>query len=209
VKIFREVIFGIIIVLIFILNVNIGHSADLSFEYIRQCNQSDNFGPADGLKISYVPKQFQAYAWLSGEHARFNMAGQNLGAVDLIGAGIGTFYKIKEFTFSLDGGWYYPYHKDDQRQLKADGKDVGDRAEIYLSRYGDLKWDYYKFHISGNFGATIGIKYHIGIVTVGIGYRMLELPLSVEGKMHHSDLSWSRYEDQNVSGPIFSIGYAW
>jgi len=203
------------IILMIILISNIAYSADLSFEYIRQYPQSENYGNSDGLKLTIGPNDSIFYAWLSGEHARFNLTGQNFDYTNLIGAGLGVKYKIKQSPFTLfaDAGWFQPFHDKNGDELKAVPGDMGDRCDIYLNEkyaavYGRRGFDYYTMKQTGNMGASFGIKYNIKGWIVGIAYRMLEIPLRVNG-FSYTDNSdrWERYDDQKLSGPVFSIGY--
>lgn len=48
------------------------------------------------------------------------------------------------------------------------------------------------------------------ILTEGAAYRLLEIPLRVNGFSYTDEAyRWERYEDQKLSGPIFSVGYEW
>lgn len=218
-KFFRGVIFGVIIVLMSILIAivffNIVYAADLSFEYIRQSPKSENFGNSDGVKIIVIPDDWSVFAWGSAERARFSLSGQNFDYVNFFGIGIGVKHKFSKSPLSIffDAGWFQPFHENNGDHLKAVPGDKGDRCDIYLNEryaqvYGRHEFDYYTMKQSGNFGASIGIKYRYNRWIIGMGYRLLEIPLMVEGKsLTDEKYAWSRYEDQKLSGPIFSVGY--
>ena len=206
-----------ILILSSIIFVNIVKSAEISIEYIRQYPQSENYGNSDGIKIVIIPDDWSIFAWISGEHFRFSLSGQNFDYVNLFGAGIGVRHKFSKSPLSLfiNAGWFQPFHEDNGDRLQAVPGDKGDRCDIYLNEryapvYGRHEFDYYTMKQSGNFGASIGIKYLYYGWTIGMGYRLLEIPLRVNGLSYTDDTyRWERYEDQKLSGPVFSIGYVW
>jgi len=204
----------LIFLLVLILFSPVANATEISIEYIRQVNQNENFGVSNGGKISIEKNNI--YGWLSGERSPFSLVGQCLDSVDLFGAGIGLQHEFKNgFIFYLDGGWYYPYHRYDNKKLSPHNDGKGDRLEIYLNEkyadvYGKHYFDYYIMHMTGNFGATVGVTYKIKNYIFSFGYRMLEIPLSVGGRMNDpAGLIWDSYENQNVSGAIFGTGIVW
>ena len=210
----KRISFIIVFILLFSFS---SHSADISIEYFRQSNQSENFGNADGLKLTIGPNDSIFYAWLSGEYFRFNLTGQNFDHAKMLGAGLGVKYRPRKSPFAIffDAGYFMPFHDKMGDELLVDHGDRGDRCEIYLNEkyapiYGLHTFDYYTMEMSGNMGASFGVKYFIKGFTVGFAYRILEIPLRVNGHSYTDPAyAWERYEDQNVSGPMFTIGYQW
>ena len=209
--------FILILLIVFMSITTTATAADIFFEYIRQAPQSENYGNSDGVKITVIPDNWVVGFWGSAERSRFSLTGQNLDYVNMVGVGVGVSHKFKESPFLIffDAGWFQPFHSQFGTKLIPADNDGFDRAEIYLNEkyapiFGVHKFDYYTINMSGNFGAVIGIKYIIKGWVIGMGYRMLEIPLTVEGKsLIDEKYAWCRYEDQKLSGPVFSFGYVW
>lgn len=136
---------------------------------------------------------------------------------NLLGAGLGVKHKFNRspFTIFADAGYFMPFHNLMGDELKAVPGDFGDRCDIFLNEkyaaiFGRHEFDYYTMNMSGNMGASFGVKYNINGWTVGLAYRLLEIPLRVNGYSYTDETDrWERYEDQKLSGPMFSVGYEW
>lgn len=184
--------------------------------YFKQLNDSENFGPSDGIKVRAGGAN--VYAWLSGEHARWSLADQPFGYLDIAGAGIGFRKKLDGLSLFVEAGWYLPLNSPNRKLYPVSG-DLGDRVDIWLNQeYADTlgarHFDYYTVKISGNYGGSAGAAYRYELsrrlsVNAEASYRLLSMPLWADGKMNDSDIAWCRYEDQSLSGVAINIGIHW
>ena len=209
----------IITVLVLLLSVN-AYAFDTSVTYFRQMNESENIGPSDGIKVSAKPEPLPIYMWGSWEHARFTMSDQPMGYMDIVGVGLGVKKSIiNGLSIFLDGGWYHPqWYKNGELAYPVSG-DVGDRAFLYLNeKYGDALgvhyFDAYRVSISGNLGGSFGAEWNYNLtksflMSTLISYRVLSLPMWVEGVNPGDVGNWCRYEDLSASGVGLNIGFVW
>jgi len=199
---------------------NLTYGADVGATYFRQMNGSENFGPSDGIKITGKPEALPIYAWCSWEHSRFSLVGQPVGYIDLIGVGMGVKKTIVSgISLFLDGGWYYPQWYANGKLVYPVSGDIGDRTYLYLNeKYGDTLGvtihEAYRTSISGNFGGSFGAEWDYQItksflVSTSIAYRILSLPVWVEGVNTGNVGNWCRYEDMSLSGVAINAGVVW
>jgi hypothetical protein len=185
---------------------------DIGIEYTKQVPESDNFGDFDGLKIIGSKLDFPLYLWLSGEHGRLTLAGQQFTYVDLIGVGLGIQKRFDGFMIFADVGWYEPLCNFNGKSFKH-GEPGYDRLWLHLNdKYGYISgvqdFDYYKMNISGNFGGTFGVKFFYRMFYGLLGYRVLSLPLIVEAWGNVNGWEWNRFENENLSGPFVGVGFS-
>jgi len=210
----KKITISILLILLFSLP---AFGLDFSVAYTKQVPASENLGDFDGVKVSVSPNDAIFYLWTSGEHGRLTLGSQQFTYIDLVGAGVGIKKIFDGFQIFADAGWFEPYSAYNDK-IFAHGEDGFDRLWLHLNQayapsLGVHDFDYYKMHISGNFGGSFGIKYFYqlskNMEIYGLaGYRILSLPMIVEAWWDGNPNGWNRFENESLTGPFVGLGFS-
>lgn len=131
---------------------------------------SDRIKSEVGAKAS-VGKRF--YLWGSYEHPRLQLVGQNMGAVELWGAGLGFRHELND-RLELFGefGYFWP-STDPADNIRDEAVATSLRKD-----HGEpgLHWEHTVYKLSSDYGARLGLSYAATKRThLSLAYRYLSL----------------------------------
>lgn len=190
--------FAIMVIILFLMlaSIRLSNASDFLLEptYSHYINEHVESGP--GLKGSVAWDWFNV--WGSWQHTTRTEYCQQLGTVNLFGAGIGVSENIStSWRLGLNLGYYHPV-------LSLGGSSI-EAMDLYLRHQvtGPV-YNSYAHHLDGNIGGSVNLKYQRGKWFLSAGYQYLRLHERITAYHDTGFVSFPRYID--YSSMTFGVG---